>query len=51
MIDALNSFDVQGEPMEGQSGNTRSIIDDLQSWNIQGDQMEGESIVLLVVSL
>ena len=29
--------------MEGESGDTRSIIDELDSWDIQGDQMEGES--------
>ena len=33
--------------MEGESGDTRSIIDEVHSWDIQGDQMEGESMVLL----
>ena len=33
--------------MEGDSGDTRSIIDEVHSWDIQGDQMEGESMVLL----
>ena len=31
--------------MEGESGNTRSIIDELHSWDNQGDQMEGENSV------
>ena len=29
--------------MEGESGNTRSIIDELHSSDIQGDHIEGES--------
>ena len=29
--------------MEGESGDTRSIIDDLHASFIHGDQMEGES--------
>ena len=29
--------------MEGESGDTRSIIDELHSSEIQGDQIEGES--------
>ena len=29
--------------MEGESGDSRSIIDELHFWDIQGDQMEGES--------
>ena len=29
--------------MEGESGDTQSIIDQLHSSDIQGDQMEGES--------
>ena len=33
--------------MEGDSGDTRSVIDEVHSWDIQGDQTEGESMVLL----
>ena len=33
--------------MEGESGDTRSIIDEVHYWDIQGDQMEGESMLLL----
>ena len=31
--------------MEGQGGDTRSIIDEIHSWDMQRDQMEGESDV------
>ena len=33
--------------MEGESGDTRSIIDEVHYCDIQGDQMEGESMLLL----
>ena len=35
IIDEVNSWDVQGDQMEGQRGITRSIIHQLHSWNIQ----------------
>ena len=31
--------------MEGQGGDTGSIIDEIHSWDMQRDQMEGESDV------
>ena len=43
VINELNSWDVHGDEMEGESGVTRSIIDELHSRDIQGDQTEGES--------
>ena len=45
MVDALNSCDVQGGRMEGESGVTRSIFHEIQSWDIQRDETEGESDV------
>ena len=47
MIEELHSWDIQSDPMEGESGITPSIIDKLYSWEIQRDQMEGESMVLM----
>ena len=43
MIDELQSFDIQGDQIKGESSVPRSIIDQLDYWDIQGDQMEGES--------
>ena len=40
MIDELQSLDIQKDPMEGESGVTRSIIDELHFLDIQRDQME-----------
>ena len=37
IIDAIHSWDIQGDQMEGESCVTRSIIDELHSWLIQGD--------------
>ena len=35
MIDGLNSSDIQGDQVVGESGVTRSIIDELHSWDIE----------------
>ena len=35
--------------MEGESGNTRSIIDELHSLDIKRDQMEGENGGTLII--
>ena len=37
VIDALHSWDIQGDQMEGESGVTRRIIDKLHSSENQGD--------------
>ena len=37
IIDALHSWDIQGDQIESESGVTRSIIDELHSWDILGD--------------
>ena len=37
IIDALHSWDIQGDQIESGSGVTRSIIDELHSWDILGD--------------
>ena len=43
MIEALYSWDIQRDQIEGESGVTRNISDEFHSSDIQGDQMEGES--------
>ena len=40
MIDELYSWDIQGDQMESENVNNRSIIDELHSWDIQRDQVE-----------
>ena len=45
----INSFDIQGYQMEGESGVTRSFIDELNSWDFQRDQIEGESGVTRIM--
>ena len=40
MIDELQSWDIQGDQMEGEIVVTRSIIEELHSWDIQGDQKQ-----------
>ena len=37
IIDELHSWDIQGDQMEGESGDKRSIIDEVHSCYIQGD--------------
>ena len=37
IIDAIHSWDIQGDQIENESGVTRSIIDELHSWDILGD--------------
>ena len=37
IIDAIHSWDIQGDQIESESGVTRSIIDELHSWDILGD--------------
>ena len=49
-MDKLNSWHIQGDQMEGESGVIRKIIDELHSWEIQGDHMERKSMVLLEIS-
>ena len=49
LLDELISLDSQGDPMEGESGLTRSTIDELHSSDIQGGHMEGKSMALLGV--
>ena len=41
IIDELDSWDTEGDRIEGESGVTRSIIGEFQSLNIQRDQTEG----------
>ena len=36
-IDELDSSDIDGDQMEGESGVTRTIIDELHSWDIQAE--------------
>ena len=43
MIDELNSWDIQGDQMESESGVNRSNADDVRSLDIQGVQLERES--------
>ena len=43
MFHELDSWDIQLDQIEGESGVTRSIIDELHSWAMQGDLMEFES--------
>ena len=38
IIDEIQSGDIEGDRMEGESCVTRRVIDELFSWNIQGDQ-------------
>ena len=45
MTDELDSWEIQGDEMEGESVFTRGIIDELHSPDIQGDQMESEIFV------
>ena len=42
MNDELNSWDIQGDQMEIESGVTRRIFDEIHSLDIQGDEKEGE---------
>ena len=43
MIDELQSWDIEGDQMKGESGVSRSITDELFYSVIEGDQMEGKS--------
>ena len=50
IVNELNSRDIEGDQMEGESGVTPSIIDKLHSSDIQGIQIEGESGVTRSIS-
>ena len=43
MTDDLDSLDIPGNQIEGESGGTRTIIDEIHSSDMEADQMEGES--------
>ena len=40
ILDELQSWDVEGDQMEGETGVTRSIVEEIHSSDIHGDQMQ-----------